>query len=60
MENSPEQNIKKELEEPYSNVLYVADLPNETTIDDLQKFFENYHFHYASLNNFKLNQILTL
>ena len=57
MENSPEQNIKKELEEPYSNVLYVADLPNETTIDDLQKFFENYHFHYASLNNFKLNQI---
>ena len=57
MENSSEQTIKKELEEPYSNVLYVADLPNETTIDDLQKIFEDYHFHYASLNNFKLNQI---
>ena len=57
MENSSEQTIKKELEEPYSNVLYVADLPNETTIDDLQKLFEDYHFHYASLNNFKLNQI---
>ena len=57
MENSSEQTIKIELEEPYSNVLYVADLPNETTIDDLQKLFEDYHFHYASLNNFKLNQI---
>ena len=45
MENSPEQNIKKELEEPYSNVLYVANIQNETTIDDLQKLFENYNFH---------------
>ena len=57
MENSSEQNIKKEIEEPYSNVLYVADLPNETTIDDLQKLFKDYHFHCATLNNFKHNQI---
>ena len=57
MENSSEQNIKKEIEEPYSNVLYVADLPNETTIDDLQKLFKDYHFHCATLNNFKHNQV---
>ena len=56
MDNSPEQNIQKEIEEPYSNVLYVADLPNETTNEDLQKFFKDYHFHYASLNNYKNNQ----
>ncbi len=56
MDNSSEQNIQKEIEEPYSNVLYVADLPNETTNEDLQKFFKDYHFHYASLNNYKNNQ----
>jgi len=57
MDNSSEQNLKKDLEEPFSNVLYVADLPNETTNDDLQKLFKDYHFHYASLNNFKHNKI---
>ena len=57
MDNSSEQNLKKDLEEPFSNVLYVADLPNETTNDDLQKMFKDYHFHYASLNNFKQNKI---
>ena len=53
--NSSEQ--KELVEEPYSNVLYVADLPNETTNDDLQKMFQDYHFHFASLNNFKHNQV---
>ena len=57
MDNSSEQNLKKDLEEPFSNVLYVAELPNETTNDDLQKMFKDYHFHYASLNNFKHNKI---
>ena len=57
MDNSSEKNIEKEPEEPYSNVLYVADLPNETTNEDLQKMFKDYHFHFASLNNFKHNQV---
>ena len=57
MDNSSEKNIEKEPEEPYSNVLYVADLPNETTNEDLQKMFKDYHFHFTSLNNFKHNQV---
>ena len=58
MDNSSEQKKEKDIvEEPYSNVLYVADLPNETTNDDIQKMFKDYHFHYASLNNFKHNQV---
>ena len=56
MEN-PSSEQKELVEEPYSNVLYVADLPNETTNDDLQKMFQDYHFHFASLNNFKHNQV---
>ena len=48
MDNSSEQNLKKDLEEPFSNVLYVAELPNETTNDDLQKMFKDYHFHYRN------------
>ena len=55
MDNS-QKNPKKDIEEMYSNVLFVADLPNETTNDDLQKMFKDYQFHYASLNNFKNNQ----
>ena len=46
---------KSELEQIYSNVLFVADLPKETTNDDLQNIFKNYHFLYATLNNFKNN-----
>ena len=56
MEN-PSSEQKELVDEPYSNVLYVADLPNETTNDDLQKMFQDYHFHFASLNNFKHNQV---
>ena len=37
MENNTEENIKKEKEDIYANVLYVADLPKETTNEDLQK-----------------------
>ena len=57
MEISPPQNIKKDIEEMYSNVLFVSDLPNGTTSEDLQKMFKDYQFHYVSLNNFKANQI---
>ena len=55
MDNLSGQNYKKEAEDIYSNVLYVADLPNETTNEDLQKLFQDYHFQFASLNNFKNN-----
>ena len=51
MENQNEQNIKKEAEDIYSNVLFVADLPNETTNEDLKKIFQDYHFQFASLYN---------
>ena len=44
MENSSSQNGKPEIEDKYSSVLYVADLPNETTSEDLQKVFKDYHF----------------
>ena len=37
MDNLSGQNYKKEAEDIYSNVLYVADLPNETTNEDLQR-----------------------
>ena len=56
MDISSPPNPKKDIEEIHANVLFVADLPNETTNDDLQKMFKDYHFHYASLNNFKNNQ----
>ena len=55
MENNTEENIKKEKEDIYANVLYVADLPKETTNEDLQKLFQDYHFQFASLNNIKNN-----
>ena len=55
MDNSSGQNLKKEAEEIYSNVLYVADLPNETTNEDLQRLFQDYHFQFTSLNNYKNN-----
>ena len=34
-----------------ANSLFVADLPKETTYEDLSSFFANYHFQYAALNN---------
>ena len=54
---SENQNIKKEPEDLNSNILYVADLPKETTYEDLQIFFKNYHFLFATLNNLKVSNI---
>lgn len=55
MDNLPGLNKKKENEDIYANILYVADLPNETTNEDLQRIFKDYHFQFASLNSFKNN-----
>jgi len=55
MENESGQNIEKEPEDIYSNILYVADLPSETTNEDLSNLFQDYNFQYANLNNFKNN-----
>ena len=43
--------------QPQRNTLFVADLPKETTYDDLALFFKDYHFQYASLNNNKPQSI---
>ena len=42
---------------PYSNVLFVADLPNEVINKDLEMLFKKYQFTQASLNNSKSNNI---
>ena len=55
MEKNSEPNVKINSEDIYSNVIFVSDLPNETTYEDLQIIFKDYHFVYASLNNFKNN-----
>ena len=55
MEKPSFQKIKNEIEDIYSNVLFVADLPNETTNEDLQTIFQDYRFQFASLNTFKNN-----
>ena len=31
------------------NILYVADLPEETSEEDLENFFKNYNFYCAKL-----------
>ena len=49
-----EQNTDKNY---YSNILYVADLPNETKSKDLEILFNKYQFVRALLNNSKLNKI---
>ena len=56
MENNSSQNGKLEKEDKYSAVLYVADLPIETTNEDLHNIFKEYHVLYAILNNTKKNQ----
>ena len=55
MDNINNKNKKNEIENMYGNVLFVADLPKETTNDDLSKIFKDYHFLFASLNNLKNN-----
>ena len=41
----------------YSNILFVADLPNETINKDLETLFNKYQFVQASLKNSKSNKI---
>ena len=43
MEKNSSQNGKSDVDNKYSTVLYVADLPKETTNDDLQNIFKDYH-----------------
>ena len=57
MENIVEHDNRKENEDFDSNILYVADLPIETTNEDLSKLFKDYHFQFATLNNIKNNII---
>ena len=40
-----------------SNLLFVGDLPKETTYEDLQILFKNYHFQFVTLNNSKISNI---
>ena len=54
--------MEKKIEEPklenfFSNILFVSDLPKETSIKDLENLFGKYHFIKASLNNSKKNNI---
>ena len=55
MEKESGQNIEKEPEDIYSSILYVADLPSETTNEDLSNLFQDYNFQFANLNNSKNN-----
>ena len=56
MEKNLSPNGRLDVEDKYSTVLYVADLPKETTNEDLQNIFKDYHVLYAVLNNTKNNQ----
>ena len=58
MNNISIDNKRKENEEEdiYANVLYVSDLPKETTSEDLKILFKDYHFQFATLNNYKNNK----
>ena len=55
MEKKSEQNKENEPEDIYSNILYVADLPSETTNEDLANLFQEYNFQFANLKNCKNN-----
>ena len=50
-------NPQTQTEHKKSNILFVADLPKDTTFDDLSNFFKNYHFQFATLNNSKVSNI---
>ena len=50
-------NQKVQTEQNKSNTLFVANLPKDTTFDDLSDFFQKYHFQYATLNNSKLPNV---
>ena len=55
MDKESEKTLDKETESIYSSILYVADLPSETTNEDLSNLFQDYNFQFANLNNFKNN-----
>ena len=55
IEKKSEQNKENEPEDIYSNILYVADLPSETTNEDLANLFQEYNFQFANLKNCKNN-----
>ncbi len=50
-------NQKVQTEQNKSNTLFVANLPKDTTFDDLSDFFKKYHFQYATLNNSKSTNV---
>ena len=50
-------NQKVQTEQNKSNTLFVANLPKDTTFDDLSDFFQKYHFQYATLNNSKSTNV---
>lgn len=54
--------MEKEVETPnlnnfFSNILFVSDLPKETKNQDLEHLFSKYHFLKSSLKNSKMNNI---
>lgn len=42
--NQPIHNTKTD------HILFVADLPEETSEEDIENFFKNYNFRYTKLN----------
>ena len=54
MENQIDENI---IQNSYSNILFVSDLPNGTTLQDLEILFNDYQYIRAFLNNSKINKI---
>jgi len=54
--------MEKEVKSPnlnnfFSNILFVSDLPKETKNQDLEHLFSKYHFLKSSLKNSKMNNI---
>ena len=45
------------IQNSYSNILFVSDLPNGTTQQDLEILFNDYQYIRAFLNNSKINKI---
>ena len=37
-----------------NHILFVADLPEETSEEDIENFFKNYNFRYTKLNRYKI------
>jgi RNA recognition motif-containing protein len=39
-----------------NHILFVADLPEETSEEDIENFFKNYNFRYTKLNRYHIFQ----